>query len=46
MAQATWDPLVASCETGRAVGGRAAATDRIGALVSRGRRRRCLLPSS
>ena len=36
----TKDPLVASCETGRAVRGRAAATDRIGAVVSRGRRSR------
>ena len=40
------DLLFASCETGRAVGDRAAATDRIGALVSRGRRRRCVLHSS
>jgi hypothetical protein len=35
--------LVASCETGRAVGGRAAATDRLAALVSRERRISCLL---
>jgi hypothetical protein len=33
--------LFASCETRRAVGGRAVATDRIGALVYRERRSRC-----
>jgi hypothetical protein len=39
------DLLVASCETGRAVRGRAPATDRIGALVSRDSRALVPLPS-